>query len=63
MGVNLHAGNEVGPLSGSTNSVSKPTTSFAQFKGALKAHKHISLYESYTLQEQDATILFLSVIP
>ena len=33
------------------------------FKGALKAHKHISLYESYTLQEQDATILFLSVIP
>ena len=32
-------------------------------KGALKAHKHISLYESYTLQEQDATILFLSVIP
>ena len=32
-------------------------------KGALKAHKHISLYESNTLQEQDATILFLSVIP
>ena len=27
-------------------------------KGALKAHKHISLYESYTLQIQDATILF-----
>ena len=34
-----------------------------RFKGALKAHKHISLYESYTLQEQDATILFLSVSP
>ena len=36
---------------------------WTRFKGALKAHKHISLYESYTLQEQDATILFLSVIP
>ena len=35
---------------------------FSQLKGALKAHKHINLYESYTLQEQDATILFLSVI-
>ena len=29
------------------------------FKGAL----NISLYESNTLQEQDATIFFLSVIP
>ena len=34
-----------------------------EIKGALKAHKHISLYEGNTLQEQDATILFLSVIP
>ena len=33
------------------------------FKGALKAHIHISLYESNTLQEQDAAFLFLSVIP
>ena len=33
------------------------------FKGALKAHIHISLYESNTLQEQDAALLFLSVIP
>ena len=32
MGVDLHAGDEVGPLSGSANSVSKPTTSFPQFK-------------------------------
>ena len=32
-------------------------------KGALKAHRHISLYESNTLQEQDAALLFLSVIP
>ena len=32
-------------------------------KGALKAHIHISLYESNTLQEQDAALLFLSVIP
>ena len=33
-------------------------------KGALKAHIHISLiYESNILQEQDAAILFLSVIP
>ena len=32
MGVNLHAGDEVGPLSGSANSISKPTISFAQFK-------------------------------
>ena len=34
-----------------------------KFKGALKAHIHISLYESNTLQEQDAALLFLSVIP
>ena len=33
------------------------------FKGALKAHIHFSLYESNTLQEQDAALLFLSVIP
>ena len=33
-----------------------------RLKGALKAHKHISLYESYTLQEQDATILFLGSV-
>ena len=32
-------------------------------KGALKAHIHISLYERNTLQEQDAALLFLSVIP
>ena len=32
-------------------------------KGALKAHIHISLYERNTLQEQDAAIHFLSVIP
>ena len=32
MGVNLHAGDEVGPPSGRANRVSKPTTSFAQFK-------------------------------
>ena len=34
----------------------------ATLKGALKAHIHISLYESNTLQEQDAALLFLSVI-
>ena len=32
-------------------------------KGALKAHTHISLYESNTLQEQDAVLLFHAVIP
>ena len=32
-------------------------------KGALKAHIHISLYESNTLLEQDGALLFLSVIP
>ena len=34
-----------------------------KLKGALKAHIHIGLYESNTLQEQYAAILFLSVIP
>ena len=29
----------------------------------VKAHIHISLYESNTLQEQGAALLFLSVIP
>ena len=32
-------------------------------KGVLKAHIYISLYESNTLQEQDAALLFLSMIP
>ena len=32
-------------------------------KGALKAHIHFSLYESNTLQEQNAALLFLSLIP
>ena len=42
-----------------------PSSSFSHsfIKGALKAHIHISLYESNTLQEQDAALLFLSVIP
>ena len=31
-------------------------------KGELKAHIHISLYESNTLQEYDAVLLFLLVI-
>ena len=34
-----------------------------RFKGELKAHIHISLYESNKLQEYDAVIPFLSVIP
>ena len=33
-----------------------------RFKGAIKAHIHLSLYESNTLQEQDAALLFLSGI-
>ena len=32
-------------------------------KGALKAHIHISLYESNAHQEQDAALLFLSMVP
>ena len=36
---------------------------FVILKGALKAHIHISLYESNTLQEQDSALLFRSVIP
>ena len=39
------------------------TVFLLHLKGALKAHIHIGLYESNTLQEQDAAILFLSVIP
>ena len=31
-------------------------------KGVLKAHIHISLSESTTLQEKDAVLIFLSVI-
>ena len=34
-----------------------------KIKGALKAQTHISLYESNNFQEQDAVLLFLSVIP
>ena len=35
----------------------------ATINGKLTAHIHISLYESSTLQEYDAVLLFLSVIP
>ena len=37
-------------------------TKSIKFKGALKAHIHISLYESNTLQEQDAALLFLEAV-
>ena len=40
-----------------------PAPQGAFFEEALKVHIHISLYESNTLQEQDSTLLFLSVIP
>ena len=39
-------------------------TSIPEFlKGELKDHIYISLYESNTLQEKDAVLRFLSVIP
>ena len=50
-------------LSSFPNHRVRPCPPSLPLKGALKAHKHISLYESNTLQEQDVTILFLSVIP
>ena len=42
--------------------VTNPRPQGTFFKGALKAHIHISFYESNTLQEQDTALLFLSVI-
>ena len=51
------------PAPRSTFFVTNPRPRGTFLKGALKAHIHISLYESNTLQEQDAALLFLSVIP
>ena len=42
---------------------SSPQTGYPALKGELKALIHISVYESNTLQEQDAVLLYLSMIP